>query len=198
MILHKKKDQKECGNYRSISLVAHPGKILLKINAPCLSEFYERVGTLPEEPNRSTTNIVFGICWLQKLAPKEGIPLYVCFIGITKVYDSVDRTLLWTELVRFGVPQKMISVIRQFHDGIRTCVRLDDGGCSGWFAVKQDLRQGCACVPPVKHIFRDGSRLNVDTRVSRRTKTSWMFWCTFEEKPVRGGGGEQPPESQPW
>ena len=37
----------------------------------------------------------------------------------------------------------MISVIRQFHDGMRACVRLDDRMCSGWFVVEQGLRQGC-------------------------------------------------------
>ena len=31
MVLHKKKDRTECGNYNGISLVAHAGKILLKI-----------------------------------------------------------------------------------------------------------------------------------------------------------------------
>ena len=30
MVLHKKKDRTECGNYRGISLVAHAGKILLE------------------------------------------------------------------------------------------------------------------------------------------------------------------------
>ena len=48
MVLHKKKDRTECGNYRGISLVAHAGKILLKIIAYRLSEYCERVGTLPE------------------------------------------------------------------------------------------------------------------------------------------------------
>ena len=38
MVLHKKKDRTECGNYRSISLVAHAGKILLKIIARRFSE----------------------------------------------------------------------------------------------------------------------------------------------------------------
>ena len=38
MVLHKNKYRTECGNYRSISLVAHAGKILLKIIARCLSE----------------------------------------------------------------------------------------------------------------------------------------------------------------
>ena len=146
MILHKKKDRTECGNYRGISLVAHAGKILLKIIARRLSEYCERVGILSEEqsgfrPNRSTTDMMFAIRRLHNLAQKR-IPLYVCFINLTKEYDSVDRTLLWTVLARFGVPQNMISVIRQLHDGMRACVRLDDRVCSRWFAVEQGLRQG--------------------------------------------------------
>ena len=45
----QKKDRTECGNYRGISLVAHAGKILLKIIARRLSDYYERLGILPEE-----------------------------------------------------------------------------------------------------------------------------------------------------
>lgn len=36
-----------------------------------------------------------------------------------------------------------ISVIHQFHDGVWACVRLDDGGYSGWLPVERSLRQGC-------------------------------------------------------
>ena len=158
MVLHKKKDRTECGNYRGISLVAHAGKILLKIIARRLSEYCERVGILPEEqsgfrPNRSTTDMMFVIRRLRELARKKRIPLYVCFINLTKAYDSVDRTLLWTVLARFGVPQTMISVIRQFHDGMRACVRLDERVCSRWFAVEQGLRQGCVLAPLLFNIF---------------------------------------------
>ena len=111
-------------------LVAHAGKILLKIIARRLSEYCERVGILPEKqsgfrPNRSTTDMMFVIRRLQELARKKRIPLYVCFNGLTKAYDSVDRTLLWRVPDLFDVPQKMISVIRKFHDGMRACVRLD-------------------------------------------------------------------------
>ena len=49
MVLHKKKDRAECGNYRGISLVGHTGKTLLKIIVRRLSEYCERVGILPEE-----------------------------------------------------------------------------------------------------------------------------------------------------
>ena len=116
------------------------------------------MGILPEEhsdfrPNRSTTDMMFVIRRLQELAQKKRIPLYVCFIDLTKAYDSVDRTLLWTVLARFGVPQNMNSVIRHFHDGIRACVRLDDRVFLRWFAVEQGLRQGCVLAPLLFNIF---------------------------------------------
>ena len=82
MVLHKKQDPAECGNYRGISLLAHAGKILLKIIARRFSEYYERVGILPEEQsgfrtNRSTTDMMFVFRRLQELARKKRIPLYV-------------------------------------------------------------------------------------------------------------------------
>ena len=78
--------------------------------------------------------------------------MYV-FIDLTKAHDSVDRTLLWTVLARFGVPQIMISVIREFHDDMRACVRLDDRVCLRWFAVEQGLCQGCVLAPLLFNIF---------------------------------------------
>ena len=123
MILHIKEDRTECSNYKGILLVAHAGKVLLKIIAHRLSEYCGRVGILPEEhcgfrPNRSITDMMFVIRRLQELARKKRIPLDVRFIDLAKAYDSVDRTFLWTKPARFGVPHNMISVIRQFHDGI--------------------------------------------------------------------------------
>ena len=181
VVLDEKKDRAECGNYRGISLVAHAGKILLKIIALRPSEYCERVGILPEEqsgfrPNCSTTDMMFVIRRLQDLARKKQIPLYVCFIDLTKAYDSVDQTLLWTVLARFGVPQNMISVIRQFHDGMRACVRLDDKVCSGWFAVEQALRQGCVLEPLLFNISF-AAIINVAyMRFKTDKDTAWTLW----------------------
>ena len=47
----------------------------------------------------------------------------------------------------------MISVIRQFHNGMKACVRLDDSVCSGWFAVEQSLHQGCVRAPLLFNTF---------------------------------------------
>ena len=109
MVLHKKKERTECRNYRGISLVAHAGRILLKIIARHLSEYCERVRILPEEhsgfrPNRSTNRYEVCDSSVAGAGAEERNFSHVCFIDLTKAYDSVDQTLLWTVLARFGVP----------------------------------------------------------------------------------------------
>ena len=157
-VLHKTKDRTECGNYRGISLVAHAGKVLLKIVTTRLSAYREARTLLPEEqrgfrPHRSTTDMVFAVRRLQELGRKARVPLFLCLIDLQKAYDSVDRTLLWQVLARFGTPPQMIEVIRQFHDGMRACVRSDDGRCSEWFEVAQGLHQGCVLSPLLFNVF---------------------------------------------
>ena len=77
----------------------------------------------------------------------------MCFVDLQKAYDSVDRELLWKVLARAGVPSVMIDVIRQFHDGMRASVRMDDGELSEWFEVTQGLRQGCVLSTLLFNIF---------------------------------------------
>ena len=61
-VLHEKKDRTECGSYRGISLVAHTGKVLLKI----VATRRETRNLLPEEQcgfrlHRSTTDMMFAV-----------------------------------------------------------------------------------------------------------------------------------------
>ena len=56
-------------------------------------------------------------------------------------------------LARFGVPEKMFTVIRQFHEGMRARVRTDDGEHSKWFDITQRPRQGCVLSPLYVNIF---------------------------------------------
>ena len=139
---------------------------------------------------------MFVIRWLQELARKKRIPLYVCCIVLTKAYDSVDRTLLWTVLSRFGVPQNMISGIRQIHDGMRACVRLDDRVCLGWFAVEQDLRQGCVLAPVLLNTFFAAVINNVASTRFKVNKSIMDALVQPRKKKGQGGAGKQLPESQ--
>ena len=78
-VSHRKKDRTECSNYRGLSLVAHAGKVLLKIVANRLGDFCEEAGILPEEqcdfrPQRSTTDMMFIVRRLQELGRTSNTP----------------------------------------------------------------------------------------------------------------------------
>ena len=157
-VLHTKGDKTECGNYRGISLVSHAGKVLLKVVVRRLSAYCEAKGLLQEEqcgfrPNRSTTDMMFVVRRLQEIGWKAGVSLFMCCIDLQKAYDTVDRILLRQVPTRIGVPPQMLAVIQQFHNGMRACVRPDDGVCSDWFEVEQGLRQGRVLSPLLFNIF---------------------------------------------
>ena len=62
-VLHKKKDRSDWNNYRGITLVAHSGKVLLKMVATRLS-YCEAKRILPEDqrgfrPARLTIDMLF-------------------------------------------------------------------------------------------------------------------------------------------
>ena len=63
---------------------------------------------------------------LQELGRERKIPLYISFIDLKRAYHSVNRELLRDVLARFGVSINMLAVIRQFHNGMRAHVRMDD------------------------------------------------------------------------
>ena len=56
--------------------------------------------------------MMFAFRRLQELGRKARVPLFLCFIDLQKAYDSVDRTLLWQVLARFGVPPQILDLIR--------------------------------------------------------------------------------------
>ncbi|VDP37016.1 unnamed protein product [Schistosoma margrebowiei] len=68
--------------------------------------------------------------------------LYINFIDYEKAFDSVDRTTLWKLLRHYGVPQKIVNIIRNSYDGFN-CKIVHGGQLTKSFEIKSDVRQGC-------------------------------------------------------
>ena len=47
-----------------------------------------------------------------------------CFVDLRKAYDSVPRQALWKVLEKYGVSEKILNVVKSFHEGMHAEVRV--------------------------------------------------------------------------
>lgn len=48
--------------------------------------------------------------------------LFITFIDHTKSFDTVSRDAHWVVFKKWDVPERVLDVIRSFHQGMRTSV----------------------------------------------------------------------------
>ena len=85
-------------------------------------------------------------------ARTQGHELHVAFVDLSKAYDSVSREGLWSVLERFGVPPKMLSAVKQLHEGMQATVEVE-GQQREPFPLESGVKQGSG-LSPLQHYFR--------------------------------------------
>lgn len=102
--------------------------------------------------NRSCTDMIFAARQLQEKSREQNRPLYMAFIDLTKAYNTVNRQALWHLLLRYGVPRKLVDIIRSLHEGMNGLVRIR-GDLSEPFSINNGLHQGCVIAPNLFNLF---------------------------------------------
>ena len=90
----KKGNAKEYSNYRTIALISHTSKIMLKILQASLQQYMNH--ELPDvqagfRKGRGTRDQIANICWIMEKAREFQKNIYFCFIDYAKVTDNVDH-----------------------------------------------------------------------------------------------------------
>ena len=93
----KKGNAKECSNYRTIVLISHASKVMLKILQARLQQYMNR--ELPDVQvgfikGRGTRDQIANIHWIMEKAREFQKNIYFCFIDYTKAFDCVDHNKL--------------------------------------------------------------------------------------------------------
>ena len=94
----KKGNAKECSNYRTIALILHASKVMLKILQARLQQYVNR--ELPDvqagfRKGRGTRDQIANIHWIREKAREFQKNIYFCFIDYAKAFDCVDHKKLW-------------------------------------------------------------------------------------------------------
>ena len=140
---------KECSNYRTISLISHASKVMLKILQARLQQYVNC--ELPDvqvgfRKGRGTRDQIANICWIIERAREFQKNIYFCFIDYVKAFDCVDQNKLWKILKEMGIQDHLTCLLRKLYAGQEATVRTGHG-TTDWFQIGKEVCQGCILSP---------------------------------------------------
>ena len=154
--IHKKGDKNDMNNYRGISLLSCTGKVFTKILNNRITKWAEDNNKIDEaqagfRKGKSTIDQIFIFQSLvSKYVAKPKGRFYSVFIDFSKAFDCVPHLHLFYSLVNEGLHGKIICVLRDMYNKLKSCV-LSNGGnvtsVSELFHCTNGTRQGCIISP---------------------------------------------------
>ena len=125
--IYKKGDKKECGNYRTIALISHASKVLLRVIQRRLEVFL--IPELPIEQagfrrGRGKRDHIANLRWMMEKAREH---LYMCFIDYKKDFDYVNHERLWVIPRVMGVQVHLILLLKRLYTNQEATVRTAFG-----------------------------------------------------------------------
>jgi len=114
----KKGDLKQCENYRTIAVVSHASKTLLRI-------ILERIRVKTEteiadeqagfQQGMVIRDQIMSLRILMHKALEHQQPLYMCFVDFKKAFDSVSHDKLWVTMMDMGYPLQLIDLLAKLY-----------------------------------------------------------------------------------
>ena len=145
----KKGNAEKCSNYRTIALISHASKVMLKIFQTRLQQYVNC--ELPDvqpgfKKDRGTRDQIANIRWIMEKAREFQKNIYFCFIDYAKSFDCVDHNQLWKLLKEMGIPDHLTCLLINLYAGQEATVRTGHGA-TDWFQIGKGVRQGCILSP---------------------------------------------------
>ena len=146
--LPKKGNLQQCQNYRTISLISHASKVMLKVILKRLSPQAEEI--IAEEQagfrsGRSTSEQIFNLRVLCEKYSQHQQDIFHVFIDYKKAFDRVWHDALWATMKNYNMGQKLILSIQQLYKNATSAV-LAQGKVGEWFHTSIGVRHGCLFV----------------------------------------------------
>ena len=155
--LPKKPGAIECELHRTISLMSHVVKILLRILMKrARSKIRPEIGKeqFGFVEDAGTRNAIFVLRMISERAIEMKKDLYICFIDYTKAFDKVQHREIFSLLQDLDLDGKDLRVLRNLYWEQTVCMRVG-GDKSPYTDVKRGVRQGCVLSPDLFNLYSE-------------------------------------------
>ena len=137
----KKGNAKECSNDRTIALISHASKVMLKILQARLQQYGNH--ELPDvqagfRKGRGSRDQIANIHWIIKKAREFQENIYFCFIDYAKAFDCVNHHKLWKILKEMRIPDHLTCLLRNLYAAQEATVRTGHG-TTDWFQIGKEI-----------------------------------------------------------
>jgi hypothetical protein len=145
----KKGDLGLCDNWRGITLISSPSKVFCKVLLNRIDEVID--DKLRDEQagfrrGRGCIDQILALRNIIEQCVEWNQELHINFIDFRKAFDSIHRPAIWKILKSYGLPDKIINMIKLFYENYECCV-ICDNDMTDFFNVKTGVRQGCILSP---------------------------------------------------
>lgn len=137
-------------NYRGIALLSSSLKLFNRIIYQRLQPHLEPFLLGTQNGFRGGRSCAEHILTLRRLIEecetRSKLGAVLIFVDFAKAFDSIDRDVLFDILTAYGVPRKLIDVIKAIYSYSRSCVLACDA-TSSEFTTSCGVLQGCTLSP---------------------------------------------------
>ena len=153
--LPKKGHLQLCQNYRTISLISHSSKVMLKVilyrlkpqAEEIIAEEQARFRAEEAPQNRSS---VIESC-VKSTSNISKICTMFSF-DFKKAFDRVWHAAVWATMRKYNINANLVRTIEQLYDKATSAVQMN-GSIGEWFRTTVVVRQGCLLSPTLFNIF---------------------------------------------
>ena len=154
----------ECELHRTISLMSHFTKILLRVLM-----LRVRKSLRPEIStkqfgfvrDKGTRNAIFTLSMLMERCIEVQKDLYLCFIDYSKAFDKVKHEKLFEMLETLDIDGKDLRVIRNLYWDQTAAVKIE-GEYTDFKHIKRGVRQGCVMSPDLFNLYSETILRNLE------------------------------------
>ena len=149
--------RKRCSNYRTVTLISHASKVMLKVLQARLQQYVNC--EIPDfqasfRKGRGTRDQIANIRWIIEKVREFQKNIYFCFIDYAKAFDSVDHNKLWKILKELGIPDHLTCLLRNLYAGQEATVRTGHG-ITDWVRIGKGVCQDWVLSPCLFNLYAE-------------------------------------------